>query len=95
MLNKHISLFGESLGDFNIPPIKLEIKLNTEPVHSRPFPVPHIHSQTLYKEINRMAALGILEKASCSAWASSTFMIPKMNVKYEFRKKTVPYSKNI
>ena len=79
LLNKYKNLFDGSLGDFNVPPIKLEVKPNTEPVHSRPFPVPHIHRQTLYKEIQRMVALGILEKASCSAWASPTFIIPKPN----------------
>ena len=62
LLNKYKNLFDGSLGDFNFPPIKLEVKSNTEPVHSRPFHVPRIHRYTLYKEIQRMAALGILEK---------------------------------
>ena len=79
LLNKYKTLFDGSLGDFNVPPVKLEVKPNTEPVHSRHFLVPHIHRQTLYKEIQRMVALGILEKASCSAWSSPTFIIPKPN----------------
>ena len=62
LLNKYKDLFDGSLGDFNVPPIKLEIKPGTEPVHSRPVPVPHIHRLTLYEEIQRMLALGILEK---------------------------------
>ena len=78
LLNRYNNLFDGNIGDFNVPPpIKLEVKSNIEPVHSRPFPVPHIHMQTLYKEIQRMVALVILEKASCSPWASSTFIIPK------------------
>ena len=34
LLNKYKNLFDGSLGDFNVPPIKLEVKPNTEPVHS-------------------------------------------------------------
>ena len=79
MLNKYKELFNGSLGDFNVPPIKLEIKPGTELVHSRSFHVPHIHRQTLYKEIQRMLVLGILERASCSVWASPTSIIPKPN----------------
>ena len=45
----------------SLPPIELEVKQGTEPVHSRPFPVPHIHKETLYKEIQRMVAMNILE----------------------------------
>ena len=60
LLNKYKELCDVTLGDSNIPPIKLEKKVGAEPVHSKPFPVPHIHRDTLYKEIRRMEALGIL-----------------------------------
>ena len=62
MLNKYKDPFGGSLEDFNVPPVKLGLKLGTEPVHTRPFHVLHIHMQTLYKKIQRMVALGMLEK---------------------------------
>ena len=31
------------------PPVEFEVKLGTEPVHNKSFPVPHMHMQTLYK----------------------------------------------
>ena len=52
LVNKYKDLFDGSLGDFNVPPVKLEVKPGTEPVHSRQFPVTHIHRQTLYKKYN-------------------------------------------
>ena len=64
----------------DVPPIKLEIREGTEPVHSRTFPAPHIHKDTLYKEIQRIVALKRLENVSSSAWASPTFIKPKPNV---------------
>ena len=50
LLNKYEELFDGTLGDFNTPPIKLEKKAGAEPVHSKPFPVPHIHRDTLKKK---------------------------------------------
>ena len=60
LLNKYKELFNGTLWYLNVPSIKLEVKPDMEPIHSRPFPVPHIYTQTLYKEIQRMVALGIL-----------------------------------
>ena len=77
LLNEYTDLFGGSLGDINVHSIKLEVKEGTEPVHSRPFSVPHIHKETIYKKLQCMVALNILEKSSCSAWDSSTFIIPE------------------
>ena len=82
MLNNYKELFDGTLGDFNIPPIKLEKNVGSEQAHSKPFPVPYIHRDTLYKEIQRMEALGILKKASCSQWASPTFILPNRTVQY-------------
>ena len=56
-------------------PIRLEFKSGTDLVHIRPFAVNYIHKDTLYKEMQHMVALNILEKSACSA----TFIIPKPN----------------
>ena len=104
LLNTYKDLFDSSLGYFDVPLIKLEIKPGTKSVHGRPFPVLHIHMQTLYKEIQHMVDLGILEKASCSDWTSPNLIIPKPNgtvrMVSDFRKSnanlvrkpSVPYS---
>ena len=42
-LNKYKELFDGSLGNFDIPSVKLEVNQGTEPEHTRPFPVPHIY----------------------------------------------------
>ena len=42
LLNKYKELFDGSVGYFNVPPINLEGKPGTEPVHDRPFLVPQI-----------------------------------------------------
>ena len=50
LLNKCKDLFDGSFGDLNVPHVKLEVKPGTEPVHTRPFHVPHIQRQILYKK---------------------------------------------
>ena len=77
--NKYQYVFDGSLGDLNVPPIELEVKKGSEPVHSRPLPISHIHKENLYKEIQRMVILNILEISSCSAWAIPTCFMPKLN----------------
>ena len=79
LLGKYEDLFDGTLGDFDTDPISLEIKPGMTPVHSKPFPIPHIRKETFYKELCRMEALGILKKDSNSQWASPTFIIPKSN----------------
>jgi len=79
LLGKYEDLFDGTLGDFDTDPISLEIKPGMNPVHSKPFPIPHIRKETFYKELCRMEALGILKKDSNSQWASPTFIIPKSN----------------
>ena len=42
LLNKYKDLFDGSLGYFSVPPITLEVKPSTEPVHSSVIPpLPH------------------------------------------------------
>ena len=79
LLGKYEDLFDGTLGDFDTEPVKLETKEGTCPVHSKPFPIPHIRKETFRKELCRMEALGILKKDNTSKWASPTFIIPKPN----------------
>ena len=61
LLQKYEELFDGTLGDWKTEPVKLELKKDAKPFHSRPFQVPKIYVETLKKEIERLVELGILE----------------------------------
>ena len=79
LLMNYEILFDGTLGDFKTSPVSLEVKPGEQPTHSKAFPIPKIHEETLKKEIQRLVELGVLRKCSDSAWASPTFIIPKKN----------------
>jgi hypothetical protein len=70
------SLFDGTLGDWNRPPVSIEMKDGIKPYHGRPYPIPQIHKATLWKEIDRLMGIGVLKRQSSSQWASPTFIIP-------------------
>jgi hypothetical protein len=74
------SLFDGTLGDWNRPPVSVEMKEGAKPYHGRPYPIPQIHKATLMKEINRLEGIGVLKRRSSSQWASPTFIIPKKDI---------------
>ena len=49
--HKYQHLFNGSLGTWNGKPYDIELKLDAEHYHSRPFPVPKIHEATLEIEL--------------------------------------------
>ncbi len=73
-------LFDGTLGDWNRPPVSVEMKEGAKPYHGRPYPIPQIHKTTLMKEINRLESIGVLKRQSSSQWASPTFIIPKKDI---------------
>ena len=74
------SLFDGTLGDWNRPPVSIELKDGAKPYHGRPYPIPQIHKATLMKEINRIMGIGVLKRQPSSHWASPTFIIPKKDM---------------
>ena len=49
-----------------------------DPAQSHPFSIPHIHLETLKKEMSRLVKIGALEECLGSSWSSpTTFMVPK------------------
>ena len=80
MLLRYEELFDGTLGDWNRPPISIELKEGAKPYHGRPYPVAQVHKATLMKEINRLVSIGVLKKQSSSEWASPTFIIPKKDM---------------
>jgi hypothetical protein len=80
LLLKYEMLFDGTLGDWNQPPISIELKEGAKPYHDRPYPVAQVHKATLIKEINRICSIGVLKKQASSEWASPTFIIPKKDM---------------
>ena len=79
LLNKYKSLFDRTLGEWDTHPVSLEIKPWERPFYGKAYSIPHVHEQTLKKEVQRLIEIGVLEKYSDSEWASPTFIIPKKN----------------
>ncbi len=50
------------LGDWNRPPVSIEMKEGAKPYHGRPYPIPQTHKATLMKEINRLESIGVLKR---------------------------------
>ncbi len=80
LLLEYESLFDDTLGDWNRPPVSIELKEGAKPYHGRPYPIPQIHKATLMKEINRLVGIGVMKRQSSSQWASLTFIIPKKDM---------------
>jgi hypothetical protein len=72
LLLDYESLFDGTLGDWNRPPVSVEMKEGAKPYHGRPYPIPQIHKATLMKEINRLESIRVLKRQSSSQWASQT-----------------------
>ena len=47
LLLEYESLFDGTLGDWNRPPISIELKEGATPYHGRPYPIPQVHKATL------------------------------------------------
>ena len=47
--------------------------------HSKPFPIPKIHKETLKTEVNRLITIGVLKRKNNSKWEAPTYIIPKKN----------------
>ena len=45
LLNEYEGLFDGTLGDWNTPPVSVELKTDDKPYHSKPYPVPKIHKE--------------------------------------------------
>ena len=84
LLRTHEGLFDGTLGDWQTTPVGLQLKPDAKPYHGRAFPVPHIHLETLKKEVKRLVEIGVLKRQPESEWASPTFIIPKKNKTVRF-----------
>jgi hypothetical protein len=70
LLKKYKLLFDGILGNWKTKPICFQLKKGVSPYHSRAFPVPKIHKDTIIKEVERLCKLGELERQPASEWDS-------------------------
>ena len=61
LLKRYKTFFDGTLGDWQTNPIKFNLQLGEKPYHGRMFPIPHIHKETLKKEVTRLVHLGVLK----------------------------------
>ena len=54
LLFEYETLFDGTLGNFKTSPVSLEVKPGEQPTHSKVFPIPKIHKETLKKEIQQL-----------------------------------------
>ena len=64
LLETFEDLFDGTLGKWKEDPIKIEMKMDAEPYHVRPYPIPKIHSETLKMEVTRLVEIGVLKKVN-------------------------------
>jgi hypothetical protein len=84
LLKKYVSLFDGTLGNWKTKLVSFQLKEGVSLYHSRVFPVPKIHKNTIIKEVERLVKLGVLERQPAYEWASPLLIIPKKNMTIHF-----------
>ena len=84
LLAKYESLFDGTLGTYTGSKVNLELNKDAVPYHTRAFPLPWCHMETLKVEVQRLCELGVLKRVNHSQWSGPTFVIPKKNKTVHF-----------
>ena len=84
LLDKYAELFDGTLGKWKGTEVDLELKEGSTPYHSRAFPVPRVHRDTLFNEVQRLVQIGVLQKVNRSEWGAPSFIIPKKDGRARF-----------
>ena len=84
LLDKYAELFDGTLGKWKGTEVDLELKEGSTPCHSRAFPVPRVHRDTLFNEVQRLVQIGVLKKVNRSEWGAPSFIIPKKDGRARF-----------
>jgi hypothetical protein len=80
LLLKFEQLLDGALGEWNLPPVSIQLKEGAKPFHGRPYPTPKVHKAILMKEIDQLVSIGVMKWQSYSQWASPSFIIPKKDL---------------
>jgi len=70
LLTTYSKLFSGKLGSYPHTRIHIDIDPEATPIHTRAYPVPHIHLETFSRELNYLVELAILKPQGVSEWAS-------------------------
>ncbi len=73
-------MFDGTLGEWNLPPVSIQLKEGVKPFQGRPYPIPKVHKATLMKEIDRLVLIGVMKWQPYLQWASPSFIIPKKDL---------------
>ena len=76
-LTGHKVLFSGKLGKYPGTKCHLTLKPNAQPIHCKPYPIPHIHEKVFQDECKRLRDEGVLEPCGATEHAYPTFIIPK------------------
>ncbi len=60
VLRENNKMFNGTLGVYPHKKVHIDIDPNAKPVHSRLYPVPHIHFKTFKKELDHLVKIGVL-----------------------------------
>ena len=61
LLLKFEQLFDGTLGECNLPPVSIQLKMGAKPFHGRPYPIPKVYKATLMKEIDQLVSIGVMK----------------------------------
>ena len=84
LLEKYSDLFDGTLGKWKGTEVDLELKEDAKPYHAKAYPVPRVHKDTVYNEVQRLVRIGVLKKVNRSEWAAPSFIIPKKDGRVRF-----------
>lgn len=88
LLSKYEKLFEGKLGEWPDEEISVELTPDAVPYHcGKPIRIPHVHLQTLQKEVQRLVDIGVLEVvdgAKAGPWCAPSFITRKKDDRVRF-----------
>ena len=81
ILHKFEELFDGTLGTWGKYTVEFKLKDDANPICSRLYPVPEVHTEIFKKDVERLVLLGFLEVADDLEWGDPSFaqLKPKSN----------------
>jgi hypothetical protein len=77
LFSKYDKPFSGKLDKYPNCKVKLDLKLDAQPIHCRPYPVARHHKQVFKDELKHLCDIGVLSPCGASQWLSPTVLIPK------------------
>ena len=68
LLKKHENMFNGTLRNYTNTEYRIDLLEGAQPYHTKPFPIPKVHEETLRTEINRLVNIGVLKGKNNSEW---------------------------